>query len=258
VRQRKIFTLSHYVLLEAWNTHLFWLILGVLGVGYGLAFFVGQIALTETHAMQTSLLAAFLRLAAVYVLCLFIISSMAREQQQQLWLLWLSLPMSRATYVIGRGLGYAGLALGLTVVFSALLAFYAPWPQLVIWSVSLGCELLIMAGLSLLCVLTLAHILPAFSLVAAFYLLARSISAIQLMTEGVLFQIDPSFADQMIVHFINILALLLPDLSQFTLTDWLIYQTGSLTDLLMIAGQTVIYCGFLLAATLFDVMRKNV
>lgn len=256
--QRKIFTLSHYVLLEARNTHLLWLILGIVGAGFGLAFFVGQIALTETNAMQLSLLAAFLRLSAVYVLCLFIISSMAREQQQQIWLLWLSLPMSRTTYVIGRWLGYAALAVGLTLCLSALLAFYAPWPQLLIWSISLGCELLLMASLSLLCVFTLAHTLPAFSLVAAFYVLARSISSIQLMTEGVLFQIDTDFADQLIASFIKLLAALLPDLSQFTLTDWLIYETGSLTDLLMIVAQTVIYCGLLLAATLFDVTRKNV
>lgn len=254
---KQIVTLSRYSLLEAWYTHLVWLLVGVLIVGYGLASFVGQIALTETNAMQVSILAAFLRVAAVYLSCLFVISSMVREQQQQLWFLWLSLPLSRSVYCAGRWLGYALLTLIISSVLALLLSCYAPVVPLLIWTISLSCELLIMISISLLCVLTLPQTLPAFSLVAGFYLLARSINTIELMADGVLLQTQQTLLHQTISFLISGLAFLLPDLSQFTLTHWLVYESASFAQLLIILGQTVIYVSILFAASLFDLSRKN-
>ncbi len=254
---KQIVTLSRYSLLEAWYTHVAWLVVGILAVGYALAMFVGQIALTETNATQVSVLAAFLRLAAVYLSCLFVISSMVREQQQQLWFLWLSLPLSRSVYCAGRWLGYALLTLLISGILAVLLSCYAPIVPVLMWTVSLSCELLIMISISLLCVFTLPQTLPAFSLVAGFYLLARSINAIQLMADGVLLQTEQSLFHQTISFLISGLAFLLPDLSQFTLTSWLVYDTASLAQILIILGQTVIYVSLLFAASLFDLSRKN-
>jgi hypothetical protein len=53
-----------------------------------------------------------------------------------------------------------------------------------IWSVSLALELAIVSAVSLFCIVTFNQILPAVTLVAGFYLLARTITAMRLMAEA--------------------------------------------------------------------------
>jgi len=53
------------------------------------------------------------------------------------------------------------------------------------------------------------------------------------------------------------LAFVLPRLSDFACTDWLVYGNGSLQDLAFPVLQTGIYVALLGGATLFDLYRKN-
>jgi hypothetical protein len=56
---------------------------------------------------------------------------------------------------------------------------------------------------------------------------------------------------------VNLLALLLPDLSRFTGTAWLLDGAGGGAALAYVAGQTLIYGALLAAAGLFDLYRKS-
>ena len=103
------FTIARYTLLEALRSRLPWLFVLVACACAGLAGFLQQLALTESGAVQTSLLAAALRLASVFLLATFIITSMAREAADRGLELLLALPMPRAAYLLGKLLGYAAL-----------------------------------------------------------------------------------------------------------------------------------------------------
>jgi ABC-type transport system involved in multi-copper enzyme maturation permease subunit len=103
---KQIFTLATLVALEALRTRFFVIIILCLLIGFGFALFIGQITVIETTAYQSSLLAAFLRLSAVYIVSLFVITSMVREFQDNSVYLWLSLPIPRSTYVIGKFSGF--------------------------------------------------------------------------------------------------------------------------------------------------------
>jgi hypothetical protein len=78
----------------------------------------------------------------------------------------------------------------------------------------------------------------------------------QLMAEGPLNN-SLSWTDQFINGLINILAMLLPNLVQFTQSEWIVYYTGSFDNLLEIVVQTIIYILLLIAMSLFDLYRKN-
>ena len=117
-------------------------------------------------------------------------------------------------------------------------------------------ELSIVTAVSLLCLLTFSHVTVALSAVMAFYLLSRSMTAIQLMGHFPVIGPD-SLAQDVIVAFLDALAFLLPELDRFTSSQWLVYHTAGWQDLLPIFGQTVIYVGLICGAAMFDLYRKS-
>ncbi len=110
ITDETILTLAALVALEALRTRFFAVIIILLSIGFGLAIFVGQVTVIETLAYQSSLLAAFLRLSAIYVVSLFVITSMVHEFNNHAIYLWLSLPMRRSTYFFGKFSGFALVA----------------------------------------------------------------------------------------------------------------------------------------------------
>lgn len=253
---RQIRTLAIYVIQEALLTRFFAVILILLLLGFGLTAFLGQVAIIERQNIQCSLLAAFLRLSAVYAVSLFVITSMVREFNGHMLFLWLSLPLRRSVYFIGKLVGFTLVFSCVALIFSLALLIYAPYQQVSLWGLSLWCELLIVTCVSFLCVLTLHQMLQAFSAVVGFYIVARSIEAIQLMAQSPLNSPD-LWQDQLIDGLIQLLAMLLPNLERFTQTGWLVYHSGDFNDLIMITEQTVIYVFLLMMMSLFDLYRKN-
>ena len=98
--------------------------------------------------------------------------------------------------------------------------------------------------------------MPALAAAFAFYLLARVIAALQLLGHGA--GMVQSAGQQALNTGIDGLALLLPHLDQFTRSDWLVYHSGSGSELAAIAAQTAIYVALMGAAALFDLHRKNI
>jgi ABC-type transport system involved in multi-copper enzyme maturation permease subunit len=228
----------------------------LLITGFGLSIFIGQITIIETIAYQGSILAAFLRLSAIYVISLFVITSMVYEFNNNSIYLWLSLPLLRSSYFFGKFSGFVLIALITAILFGLALLNYAPYSQVWLWSLSLFCELVIIIAVSLLCVFTFHQTVQAFSMVLGFYILARSINGIQLMAQSSLLN-SQSWVDQLTNGLIELLAMLLPNLENFTQSSWLVYHTGNFNTLIEILLQTIIYITLLISMSLFDFYRKN-
>jgi ABC-type transport system involved in multi-copper enzyme maturation permease subunit len=202
------------------------------------------------------LLAAMLRFFSVFTIALFVITSMVREFDDKGLELVLSLPIPRYHYLIGKLLGFSALALMTAVLCGLVLLVHAPPGQVALWVFSLSCELLIITALSLLCLFTFNQVTLALSAVMAFYLLSRSIAAMQLMAHNPIVRSD-TWSQEIIEHFIDGVAFLLPDFARFTSSEWLVYHTGGWQDVAPIAGQSLIYLMLLGGAALFDLYRKN-
>src|SRR6266704_3668801 len=112
-------SLARATLLEAVRNRLLWLAVVVVVIAFGLAQFLNQVAITESREIQTALLAAPLRFAAVFIVAVFVITSMVRELSDKVTELLLSLPAPRSAYFFGKFAGYAMLA-SILALLSAL------------------------------------------------------------------------------------------------------------------------------------------
>jgi len=248
-------SLARVTLLEAVRNRLLWLAVVVIAVAFGLAQFLNQVAITESREIQSALLAASLRVAAVFMIAVFVITSMVREASDKVTELLLSLPAPRSSYFFGKFAGYAVVALALALLSALPLALFANPAGLALWTASLLCELLIVTAMSLFCVLSFAQVVPAFAAVAGFYLLSRSMAAMQIIV-GAPLQ-EATFADSVMNFVVKLIALLLPALDGMTQTAWLLGPAPGASLLGGVVGQTAIYLLLICSAALFDLYRKN-
>ena len=252
----KVLTIACFTLIEAIRTRLLWIVLVILALLFVASLFVQHISVTETVRTQTGFLAATARMAAVLVLSLHLAGSMVREFNDKGVDLLLSLALPRAGYYIGKFLGFAGIAIGIAVLTTLALLPLVPSQGLVLWGLSLAMELILVGALTLFCVITFAQIMPAISFVVAFYLLARSISAVRLLSTSQLLAPN-DWTNRAVARLVDALAWLLPDLDRFASTAWLLDHGGGLSTLAADALQTLVYGALLLGAGLFDLYRKN-
>ena len=253
---RQIHTIARYTFLEALRNRLMWLVIAVMVIGIGMSGFLNALALTESRQIQLALLAACWRFAAVFLLATFVVTSMVREFNDKGLELLLAMPMPRAGYLFGKLAGFAALALVPALLFGSVAALLAPFQQAMLWTISLICELWIVAAFSMLCVFTFNQVMTALSAVMAFYLLARSVAALQLIGHA---PFNDTTASQRVINFvIDTIATLMPHLDQFTRSDWLVYLSGAWAALLPILAQSAIYLALLSGAALFDLYRKNI
>jgi ABC-type transport system involved in multi-copper enzyme maturation permease subunit len=247
--------LAQYTLLEAIYTRFFFILFIFIAISFGLSVFLEQIVLFEKQLVQVALISAFLRLIAIYLLGLLVISSLTQEFNQQTIYLLMALPITRTTYIIGKLLGFAVIALIVCALFALLLFAYVSDMQLLLWIISLYFELLLIISLAIFFSISLHQTLLALSSLIGFYLLARSIYAIQLIAYE--FQSSKEWIEFSLYYTTQFIALLLPDLSRFTRSEWLVYQTGNWNILLELGAQTAIYLLLVISASLFDFYRKN-
>ena len=105
------------------------------------------------------------------------------------------------------------------------------------------------------CIVRAKPLVPAFAAVAGFYLLSRSMGAMQIIA-GAALQ-EPTLTDRVVNAIVELIALLLPALDRMTQTTWLLDSAPGASTLGAIAGQTAIYLVLIGAAALFDLYRKN-
>jgi hypothetical protein len=222
-----------------------------------LSLFVKELAITESSRVQIAFLAALTRLAAVFITSLHIVSSLAREFNDRVVDLTLALELPRASYILGRFAGYAAVAMALAAGAGLLLVPFTQGLGLLVWTSTLVLELWIVSALSVFCIITFSQVMPAASFVLSFYLLARSISAMQLISASPLLA-DRSLAHGFAAWLLNTLAYLLPGLDRFGETAWLVDGGASIASFGNAVGQTLAYVPLLISAALFDFYRRNV
>jgi Cu-processing system permease protein len=250
-------TIAYYTLLESIRNRIFVFALVWIIILFGLTQFVGELALTERNQIQASILANLLRLSGVFLVTLFVATSMVREFQDKHVEVLLSLPLRRADYFWGKWLGYAAMAFIMAVLFGASLLIYAPLKAVLAWTASFIFELLLVSSMSLMMLFTFNQITLAVSSVMILYFAARCIDIIQLITINPLLP-NPKIAQWIIDKIIAGLHYMLPSLNRFTLTDWLVYGAPGWDALMYIAVQTGIFIALLSTISLVDFYRKNI
>jgi hypothetical protein len=252
----RIATIARYTLLEALRTRLAALVLVIVIALLAASFFVQSITVIEGPRFQAGFYAAGMRLACVFVAGLYVLVSMTREFNDKGLDALLALDLPRSHYVLGKLGGFLAIAVLIAVAAALPLAWLAAPAAALQWMVSLGLELAIVAALALFCILTFSQLTLAASFVLAFYLLARSLTAIRLMSAHPLAGAD-SFAHEAVQFLVEGLALVMPAFDAWTRTAWLVNDPAPWSAIFQLAGQSALYVALLTAAAIFDFYRKN-
>jgi ABC-type transport system involved in multi-copper enzyme maturation permease subunit len=248
-------TLARFVVLEARRSGLPWLVAASIAAGLGLAAFLSQVAVTESLALQTAIVAALLRACAVFLVAAQVITSTQRERDDKGLELMLSLPLSRSAYYLGRLAGFAVCGAGVSACFGLPLLLWSSPQSVLMWAISLAVETTLVAAAAMFFSVVLLQLVPAAAATAGMYLLARSIEAIQAIAGGPL--AEPSLAQKLARWSVDAVGLLLPRLDSVTRTDWLIYAPPSLGIYGAAMSGLAVYALLLVAAGLFDFNRRN-
>ncbi len=252
----QVLTISRYTIIESLRNRLLLLVFLVIGVSFTLVEFIGDMAITEHRVTQVAILAAFLRMSAVVIVTLFVVSSTVRELHDKTLEMLLAMPIHRGSYYLGKLIGYFYIAALVSAIFAALLLLYADPEMILIWAISLFLELVLVVALSLVMLFTFSQVPSALTGVFIIYAASRIVTAIFLMSKYPIIA-HTSMAQKFMDGFIELLTWLLPDLHRYTQTEWLTYNTADWSTLLPLLGQTLIYLVFLSFIALFDFYRKN-
>ena len=252
----KILTISKFTIIESMRNRLLWLSLLVVAISFGLVEFIGDLAITEHRVTQVAVLAAYLRLIAVVIITMFVVSSTLRELQDKTLEMILAMPIHRSSYYLGKLTGFVQVAVIIVLIFSTMMLLYASGDQVLIWGISLFFELVLVVALGLVMLFTFNQIPAAITGVFVIYAAARTATSIYLMSKYPVIA-HTTLSQKFMDAFVEFLTWLLPDLHRFTQTAWLAHGTGSFDLLLPVMTQTVIYLALLSAIALFDFYRKN-
>src|SRR5581483_7612417 len=136
-------TIARLILLEAAGSRLHWVAAIFIAATFGLAQFLGQVALIEAHEIQATIQGGILRMGAVFIVVAFVVTSMVRESSDKVTDLLLSQAAPRYAYFAGKLSGYTAVAALLALTFTLPLLPFAKAAGLASWTLSLFCELML-------------------------------------------------------------------------------------------------------------------
>jgi ABC-type transport system involved in multi-copper enzyme maturation permease subunit len=252
---RKILAIARFTLLEAARSRLLWLVLSALLLVTAASFLIRELAITDSQRIQVAFLATGLRAISVLIATAFIISTLQREFNDKGPALLLALALPRSHYVLGKTLGMSIAAMLIAFVCALPLLPLVPFAAWLPWMVSLLMESWIIAALSVFCGITLRSVAAGLMFTIGFYLLAKSLATIQLISHASLNA--ASLSHRYMTALLDMLALLLPRLDQFAQTRWLVDGIATTPILSALAMQTLIFVALITSAAMFDMYRKN-
>jgi Cu-processing system permease protein len=252
----QILAISHYTLVEARRARLLPWFAAALGAVFALALFASTLAVTESLRMQITFYAAGARFAAVFVVTVHVIGSVTREFNDKGLDTLLALDLPRSHYILGKLTGFLAIGLMIGVIACLPLMAMAPLMAALQWGAALVLELAVVITFSLFCATAFGQFMPSAVVVLAFYVLARSLTAIRLMSANPL-----SGADLLSYDIgrwvIEGLALIIPALDQWSQTEWLIDVPTSWSNFSLLLLEAVLYVMLLTAAAMVDFHRRN-
>ncbi len=251
-----ITTIGKFTALESLRTRVPATALLTLALLLCASLFIRELAVTEATRFQTAFYAASARLCAVFLAGVYVLASMTREFNDKGLEVILALDVPRHHYICGKLAGFIAVALMIALIVSLPLWLLAPLAATLMWTASLAVELALVVALALFCVITFSQMLPAAGFVAAFYLLARSITSMRLMSTHPVAGQD-SLSHQLSARMVDGLAHVLPALDRWTATAWLVDAAPEPVLLLGLFAQGCAYLALLFAATLFDFHRRG-
>ena len=252
----QIRAIARYTLLEALRTRLPLLLAVALALVLALGFFVSELAVIESQRMRVSFYAAGARFAAVFIVSAHVLGSITREFNDKGIDALLALDLPRPHYILGKLGGFFAMAAAVAAITCLPLVLQSSLPAVLQWGIALALELAVVAAFSLFCIIAFGQFIPAAALVLAFYLLARSLTAIQLISAHPLSGAD-TLSHTVGRWMVDGLAVVMPALDRWPQTAWLIDAPAPWQAFAVLLLQAVLYVALLAGAAMVDFQRRN-
>jgi ABC-type transport system involved in multi-copper enzyme maturation permease subunit len=252
----RIATIARYTVLEAVRTRLPLLTLACIALLLAASFFVRELAIAESARFQTAFYASAVRFAIVFIAALYAVASIAREFQDKGLDMMLALDLPRSHYIVGKLAGFVVIAALLAIAVALPLVPLAGAGAAAAWAASLACEIAMVVAFSVFCAVTFNQLMPAVSVVMAFYLFARALTAMRLIGANPIAGAQ-ELSHQLMTWLVEGLALVVPALDQWTRTTWLVDGGAAWPGLPRIALHSALFIAVVAAAAVFDMHRKN-
>lgn len=250
-----VFTIARFSFVEAVRGKIIWLVFALLLLTLSISLFISQMALTETRESEVALMSGFLRLSSVLIIIFFVVASIARDFQDKSIELLFSVNMPRYQVFMGKFLGFSIVALITASIFFFGLVFFANSYSVLLWSISLWCELTLVALVALLFIFSLQNVTLSLIASISVYSLMRFMPAIQSMGDG---PFQHSLLNKGINSVVDIIDLILPRLDQFSQSSWLVYGGPELSSVVSFSIEFVLFVGVFTLVAIIDLRRKSI
>jgi ABC-type transport system involved in multi-copper enzyme maturation permease subunit len=252
----RIATIARYTVLEAVRTRLPLLTLVCIAVLVGASFFVREIAIAESTRFQAAFYAAAVRFAVIFIAALYAVASIAREFQDKGLDMMLALDLPRSHYIVGKLAGFIAIGAALAVAVALPLIGLSSVGAVATWSASLALEIAVVVAFGVFCAVTFNQLMPAMSVVMAFYLFARALTAMRLIGANPIAGAQ-TWSHQIMKWLVEGLSLVVPAVDEWTRTAWLVDGGAAWTALPPIALHSALFVTVVATAAMFDMHRKN-
>jgi hypothetical protein len=236
-----------------------------LGAVIGVSRLLGGLSIDEVEQMRIVYSLGGIRLvmwAGTVVMIAFFVRNLYQTKEVDILL---SLPISRAKFVLGLYLSFAIVAC--LLVFLALSAVYAVYfhkvdlPGLTLYGLGLAGELLILIAISLLFALFISSTFIVVFLSGGAYFVSKSFGYFVSLIEIKAFNVQNFTANGIDTAgdlLVFALSSFFPRLDLFSYSKWAIYGVSDWLILDVIAVQTLIYTVFILSVAIFDFKKRSV
>ena len=242
-------------LLESLRSRLAWVLGAAALLSVAGATLAASLALAESARAQAALAGSAVRLSWVFVFTLHVSGGLVRDLADRGFEHWLSLPLSRSVWVLGRAAGFAATAGIATAALWPVMALLGSPAAATAWCAGLFAELVVMTAAATFFSLSLGTLAASCALAAGYYLLARSIDALRLIAHGTDALTPGPLLDATSVA-LDLIAWLLPALSRFEGSGWLADGPPAAGALLLLLAAAIAQSALLLCAALVDFHRR--
>lgn len=243
-----------FVFLVAMRDRLFTGLVGLLLLTFGISLFLGNGAILEQREAGAVYAAGTTRIVLVLGLAIFVAFQTQRLFESREIEAILSRALSRPQFVIAYWAGFVFAAFFLIVPVSGFLfLLYGFSSATAVWLLSLFLECLIVLAFVLFAALTFERATTTIFVTLAFYAFTRLIGFFL----GIKDATPDGGANKFINPMIDALGYVLPRVDLMTQTSWLIYGFRAEDFVFTTLLQSVVFIAFALAASMYDLQRKQ-
>ncbi|HEX7028777.1 MAG TPA: hypothetical protein VF268_16160 [Gammaproteobacteria bacterium] len=252
-----MFIVAKYTLVEAYKRRFILLFCLTLITSLAVGGYAAGLAVVSKQYTLAAFYGFCARIAAVTLLAGYIILNESRALESDRASLAFGLPIHRAQYLAAKWLAYLAVALVMALLAALPLTIMpVSAANLLSWTLSLYCELLIVISVSLMLSLIFTQPLLSLLVFGVFYLFARG-SGEFARHSGHILDTHPGGLDTLMAWTVKAATLIVPTLGEFAPAVLLLHEHPAETAWLPLLTQTLLFTALLLAVSAERLLRKQ-